>query len=68
VWSRLGIIQALGLRNFVPSVTATCEVYRKTNFPRFRSKTDPTIFLRSQMPIWRKQYQIEAMKVAVWVA
>lgn len=60
------IIQALGLRNFVPSVTACpgCGRTTSTTFQELAKQIDD--FLRSQMPIWRKQYPgVEAMKVAV---
>lgn len=60
------IIQALGLRNFVPSVTACpgCGRTTSTTFQELAKQIDD--FLRAQMPVWRKQYPgVEAMKVAV---
>jgi (E)-4-hydroxy-3-methylbut-2-enyl-diphosphate synthase len=60
------IIQALGLRNFVPSVTACpgCGRTTSTTFQELAKQIDD--FLRTQMPVWRKQYPgVEAMKVAV---
>ena len=60
------IIQALGLRNFVPSVTACpgCGRTSSTTFQELAKQIDD--FLRAQMPVWRKQYPgVEAMKVAV---
>ena len=60
------IIQALGLRNFVPSVTACpgCGRTTSTTFQELAKQIDD--FLRAQMPVWRKRYPgVEAMKVAV---
>ena len=60
------IIQALGLRNFVPSVTACpgCGRTTSTTFQELAKQIDD--FLRAQMPVWRKKYPgVEAMKVAV---
>ncbi len=60
------IIQALGLRNFVPSVTACpgCGRTTSTTFQELAKQIDD--FLRAQMPVWRKQYPgVESMKVAV---
>ena len=60
------IIQSLGLRNFVPSVTACpgCGRTTSTTFQELAKQIDD--FLRAQMPVWRKQYPgVEAMKVAV---
>ena len=60
------IIQSLGLRNVVPSVTACpgCGRTTSTTFQELAKQIDD--FLRAQMPVWRKQYPgVEAMKVAV---
>ena len=60
------ILQALGLRTFVPSVTACpgCGRTTSTTFQELTKQIDD--FLRSQMPVWRKQYPgVEALKVAV---
>jgi len=60
------ILQALGLRIFVPSVTACpgCGRTTSTTFQELAKQIDD--FLRMQMPVWRKQYPgVEAMKVAV---
>ena len=60
------ILQALGLRSFVPSVTACpgCGRTTSTTFQELTKQIDD--FLRAQMPVWRKQYPgVEAMKVAV---
>jgi len=62
----LEILQALGLRHFVPSVTACpgCGRTTSTVFQELAKQIDD--HLRSQMPIWRKQYPgVENMKVAV---
>lgn len=60
------ILQALGLRIFVPSVTACpgCGRTTSTTFQELAKQIDD--FLRAQMPVWRKQYPgVEALKVAV---
>ena len=60
------ILQALGLRAFVPSVTACpgCGRTTSTVFQELAKEIDD--FLRAQMPVWRKQYPgVESMKVAV---
>lgn len=60
------ILQALGLRNFVPSVTACpgCGRTTSTTFQELAKQIDD--FLRAQMPVWRKQYPgVEGLKVAV---
>jgi (E)-4-hydroxy-3-methylbut-2-enyl-diphosphate synthase len=60
------ILQSLGLRSFVPSVTACpgCGRTTSTTFQELAKQIDD--FLRAQMPIWRTQYPgVEALKVAV---
>ncbi|MBI5277870.1 MAG: flavodoxin-dependent (E)-4-hydroxy-3-methylbut-2-enyl-diphosphate synthase [Burkholderiales bacterium] len=60
------ILQALGLRSFVPSVTACpgCGRTTSTTFQELAKQIDD--FLRAQMPVWRKKYPgVEKMKVAV---
>lgn len=60
------ILQALGLRMFVPSVTACpgCGRTTSTTFQELAKQIDD--FLREQMPVWREQYPgVEALKVAV---
>ena len=60
------IIQALGLRTFVPSVTACpgCGRTTSTTFQELTRQIDD--FLRAQMPVWRDKYPgVEKMKVAV---
>ncbi|ABM32015.1 4-hydroxy-3-methylbut-2-en-1-yl diphosphate synthase [Paracidovorax citrulli] len=60
------ILQALGLRVFVPSVTACpgCGRTTSTTFQELAKQIDD--FLRSQMPVWRTRYPgVEKMKVAV---
>jgi (E)-4-hydroxy-3-methylbut-2-enyl-diphosphate synthase len=60
------IIQALGLRTFVPSVTACpgCGRTTSTTFQELTQQIDD--FLRAQMPVWRDKYPgVEKMKVAV---
>jgi len=60
------ILQALGLRSFVPSVTACpgCGRTTSTTFQELAKQIDD--FLRAQMPVWRAKYPgVETMKVAV---
>ena len=60
------ILQALGLRVFVPSVTACpgCGRTTSTTFQELAKQIDD--FLRMQMPVWRKRYPgVEKLKVAV---
>ncbi len=60
------ILQSLGLRMFVPSVTACpgCGRTTSTTFQELAKQIDD--YLREQMPVWRKQYPgVEALKVAV---
>ena len=62
----LEILQALGLRAFVPSVTACpgCGRTTSTTFQELAKQIDD--FLRAQMPVWRAQYPgVEGLKVAV---
>ena len=60
------ILQSLGLRAFVPSVTACpgCGRTTSTTFQELTQQIDN--FLRDQMPVWRKEYPgVESLKVAV---
>ena len=60
------ILQALGLRTFVPSVTACpgCGRTTSTTFQELTQQIDD--FLRAQMPVWRERYPgVEKLKVAV---
>jgi (E)-4-hydroxy-3-methylbut-2-enyl-diphosphate synthase len=60
------ILQALGLRSFVPSVTACpgCGRTTSTTFQVLAKQIDD--YLRAQMPVWRAKYPgVEKMKVAV---
>ncbi|MBY0464047.1 MAG: flavodoxin-dependent (E)-4-hydroxy-3-methylbut-2-enyl-diphosphate synthase, partial [Burkholderiales bacterium] len=60
------ILQSLGLRAFVPSVTACpgCGRTTSTTFQELAKQIDD--FLRQSMPAWRTQYPgVENMKVAV---
>ena len=62
----LEILQALGLRSFVPSVTACpgCGRTTSTTFQELTQQIDN--FLREQMPLWRTKYPgVEKLKVAV---
>ncbi len=60
------ILQSLGLRMFVPSVTACpgCGRTTSTTFQELAKQIDD--YLRSSMPVWRARYPgVENMKVAV---
>ncbi len=60
------ILQALGMRSFVPSVTACpgCGRTTSTTFQELTKQIDD--FLRQQMPVWRNRYPgVEKLKVAV---
>ena len=60
------ILQALGLRSFVPSVTA-CPGCGRTTSIKFQELTKQIDeFLRAQMPVWREKYPgVEELRVAV---
>jgi (E)-4-hydroxy-3-methylbut-2-enyl-diphosphate synthase len=60
------ILQALGVRSFVPSVTA-CPGCGRTTSSTFQELTQQIDeFLRAQMPVWRTRYPgVEKLKVAV---
>ncbi len=60
------ILQALGLRKFVPSVTACpgCGRTTSTTFQELTQQIDE--FLRERMPVWKNRYPgVENLKVAV---
>jgi len=60
------ILQALGMRTFVPSVTACPGCGRTTSitFQELAKQIDD--YLRAQMPAWRDRYPgVEALRVAV---
>jgi (E)-4-hydroxy-3-methylbut-2-enyl-diphosphate synthase len=60
------ILQSLGLRIFVPSVTACpgCGRTTSTTFQELAKQIDD--FLRAQMPVWRVRYPgVENLRVAV---
>ncbi len=60
------ILQALGMRKFVPSVTACPGCGRTTSatFQELAKQIDD--FLRAQMPVWKGRYPgVESLKVAV---
>jgi len=60
------ILQALGLRTFVPSVTACpgCGRTTSTTFQELAKQIDD--HLRANMPLWRSKYPgVEKLKVAV---
>jgi (E)-4-hydroxy-3-methylbut-2-enyl-diphosphate synthase len=62
----LEILQALGLRQFNPSVTACpgCGRTTSTTFQELTQQIDN--YLRAQMPVWKARYPgVEKMKVAV---
>lgn len=60
------ILQSLGIRNFVPSVTACpgCGRTTSTTFQELTQQIDE--FLRAKMPTWRERFPgVEKLKVAV---
>jgi (E)-4-hydroxy-3-methylbut-2-enyl-diphosphate synthase len=60
------LLQTMGLRSFVPHVTACpgCGRTTSTFFQELASSVQD--YLRSQMPVWRRQYEgVEHMSVAV---
>lgn len=60
------ILQSIGLRSFVPSVTACpgCGRTTSSTFQELTKQIDD--FLRAQMPVWKSRYPgVEKMKVAV---
>jgi (E)-4-hydroxy-3-methylbut-2-enyl-diphosphate synthase len=60
------ILQSLGLRTFVPSVTACpgCGRTTSTTFQELTQQIDD--FLRAQMPVWKDRFPgVESLKVAV---
>ena len=60
------ILQSLGMRSFVPSVTACpgCGRTTSTTFQELAKQIDD--YLRAQMPVWRVRYPgVEKLKVAV---
>ncbi len=60
------ILQSLGLRAFVPSVTACpgCGRTTSTTFQELAKQIDD--YLRQSMPVWRERYPgVESLKVAV---
>ena len=60
------ILQSLGLRSFVPSVTACPGCGRTTSTTLQVLAKEIDDYLRAQMPVWRKKYPgVEKMKVAV---
>ena len=62
----LEILQALGMRAFVPSVTACpgCGRTTSTTFQELAKQIDD--FLRGSMPVWRARYPgVENLKLAV---
>jgi (E)-4-hydroxy-3-methylbut-2-enyl-diphosphate synthase len=60
------LLQVMGIRSFMPLVTA-CPGCGRTTSTYFQAlANDIQTWLRLQMPIWRKQYVgVEEMKVAV---
>ena len=60
------ILQSLGIRSFVPQVTA-CPGCGRTTSTFFQEMADQIqSYLRAQMPVWKESYQgVEELKVAV---
>ena len=62
----LEVLQALGLRSFVPSVTACPGCGRTTSSVFQELAQDIDRHLRAHMPLWRAQYPgVEGLRVAV---
>lgn len=60
------ILQALGLRNFAPAVTACPGCGRTTSTLFQEMARDIQAYLKAQMPVWKTQYPgVENLKVAV---
>ena len=60
------VLQSLGLRSFLPQVTACPGCGRTTSTYFQELASDIQGYLRDQMPLWRERYQgVEEMKVAV---
>jgi (E)-4-hydroxy-3-methylbut-2-enyl-diphosphate synthase len=60
------ILQSLGIRSFVPQVTACPGCGRTTSTLFQEMAEDIGKYIRAQMPIWREQFKgVEEMKVAV---
>jgi len=66
VYAAQEILQALGVRQFAPSITA-CPGCGRTTSTTFQELAEETIeYVRARMPAWRKQYEgVETLKVAV---
>src|SRR5262244_1962516 len=60
------ILQSMGLRNFIPQVTA-CPGCGRTTSTFFQEMAEQIqTYLREQMPVWKSRYSgVEEMKVAV---
>jgi (E)-4-hydroxy-3-methylbut-2-enyl-diphosphate synthase len=60
------VLQSLGIRSFIPQVTA-CPGCGRTTSTLFQEMAEEIgKYLRSQLPIWREKYKgVEEMKVAV---
>ncbi len=60
------ILQALGLRNFAPSVTACPGCGRTTSTLFQEMARDIQAYLKAQMPLWKERYPgVENLRVAV---
>ena len=60
------ILQNLGIRSFVPKVTACPGCGRTTSKVFQELAEDIQIYIRNQMPNWKKKYEgVEALKLAV---
>jgi (E)-4-hydroxy-3-methylbut-2-enyl-diphosphate synthase len=60
------ILQSLGIRSFIPQVTACPGCGRTTSTLFQEMAEDIGTYLRSQLPVWREKYHgVEEMKVAV---
>jgi len=66
VYAACELLQALGLRSFMPSVTA-CPGCGRTSSTLFQQLAEDTeAYVRSRMPTWRRQYEgVEDLRLAV---
>jgi (E)-4-hydroxy-3-methylbut-2-enyl-diphosphate synthase len=66
VYASIELLQALGLRQFTPSITACpgCGRTSSTTFQQLAHETEQ--YIRARMPFWKEHYEgVAALKVAV---
>jgi len=66
VYASQEILQALGLRQFAPSITACPGCGRTTSTTFQELANDTQEYVRERMPVWKENFEgVEGMKVAV---